>query len=743
MVQVHLYDAAATTWGNNRWTFYSGGYTPTALFNGTDPVAGAVPDTFAQYNLYRNDHFLPARAKPTDVTIDLGVEHVSGQTYQVTVLVAIEAGGTGKTLRVHTVQVLDYWPDTPDYHRNGFKQAAPTSDITLAPGESQPVVNSLTFDAESWARQQDIRIIAWAQEPNAAAPAVVFQAASRAWPLISLPGDGDADGVPDDSDCCPFHYNPDQADGDGDGVGDICDNCVATSNPDQADGDEDAHGDACDNCPSNHHYLQDDSDGDGVGDICDWCPEVEAPGGTDALGRPLGNIDLDCDVDRFDVARFTACLSGPGVTTPPAGCPAADFALADLDLDGDVDMHDMTIFILNLQGPVLGPLTYVGVDTCIDCHPDQHGSWLGTRHATAFATIVATGDQDNDLCFPCHAVGYGDGGFVDIATTPHLANIQCESCHGPGSHHIADPDNMPLVVDLSSSLCGVCHQSCHGLCGDDHHPQFEQWTISAHASALDDLRLDPTAQDSCLSCHSTDYRLAAAGAQPSLAGAAFSIECVACHGPHGTDQTGQLRRPRNQLCAECHTMGSAAPGEVPLQPQAEMLHSHGGYRLDGSPLSGSYSEHWWGIPDECSVCHVHQEPYGGPSQPVNSGHTFTANPRACEPCHSEAVALLLISAAADEINARLARIARYLDPGDPLYVDPATLSPAELARYENAVFDYWLVLGDRSAGSHSAPYARALLGEAETFFGLSPWRVADPGTVAAHAAPTSQGGAMP
>lgn len=236
--------------------------------------------------------------------------------------------------------------------------------------------------------------------------------------------------------------------------------------------------------------------------------------------------------------------------------------------------------------------------------------------------------------------------------------------------------------------------------------------------ALSSIQFHPYAQDFCLQCHSTDYRLAPEGDKPTLAEAIYDLECAACHQSHGSQNVSQLRLPPTLLCAECHTMGDAAPGAKPHHSQAEMLHGVGGFALDGAPLDGPYTPHSSYIPDECVTCHVLRESYGGPDQPANSGHTFESNMRACEPCHTEAEATLLVSITRDEIEARLSAIARYLDPDDPLYVDPSTLNPEELEQYNIAKFDYELVGADSSGGSHNGDYARVLLTEAESFFGI-------------------------
>ena len=720
-VQYHKFDDYATTWGDDRWTFYDAHATPTTVFDGADLLEGTLYDADLQYNIFRVNHFLPRQAQTTDVTIDLSAEQVVDETYRIFADVGIEAGGVGKTMRIYIVQVLDHWPDSPTYSRNMFVQAAPTQDITLAPGGSQIVEHEFTFDAESWSKYTNIKIVAWAQVPAEVGVAEVYQAATRVWNLEALTDDEDGDGHLDSADNCPNRFNPDQADGDGDDVGDVCDNCNGDINTDQADADEDAIGDVCDNCPVLHHPSQTDNDSDGVGNVCDWCPDVVAPAGVHPDGRSLGTIDLDCDVDADDELLFDGCISGDGVTTPPPGCDPADFVRSDLDFDGDVDTADEVIFDANFTGPLVSPALYTGAAACVECHPDRHASWAVTIHATAFDTLTASGDGDNPLCFPCHAVGYGKAsGFVDLATTEYLADVQCENCHGPGSNHVADPVVI-IGKNLDSSLCGECHQSCHGLCGDDHHPQYEQWQTSTHSTALVDIQGEPDFADDCLQCHSTDYRLALEGNKPTVLEAVYDLECVACHNPHGGPNVAQLRLPPYLLCADCHTSGDVLPGEEPERPQTEALHGFGGFELDGSPMDGPYTEHWWGVPNECATCHVYKQDYGGPEQPVDSGHTFLANMRACEPCHSEAAATLLVTAVREEMEARLGLIARHLDPGDPLYVDPATLTPQELEQYDVVLFNYAFVVADKSLGSHNADYSRALLTEVETFFEIRPW----------------------
>jgi predicted CXXCH cytochrome family protein len=726
-VQYHIGDYS-TPWSDTRFGFYNGYGTPTAAFDGVDRVESSVPDIDLQYAIYRTTHFLPEAAFDSDVTLSIQAVPLGATVYHATAQVAIEAGGTAKTMRVYILQLLDHFPPEHDYYRNSFKQAAPTVDISLQPGQTQTVQVDFELDEDSSAALQNVKFMAWVQQPVDIYPAPVYQAAVRGWPFAPLPGDEDADGVPDVIDNCPHRYNPDQLDSDGDGIGDACDNCRLVYNPDQVNADGDVFGDACDLCPAVHSQDPNDTDSDGIGNPCDSCPEVPAPAGVDAFGRSRGCIDLDCDVDQDDYELLQLAWGGPGITTPPGGVTPDIFADANVDGDGDVDLADFAVFQINFTGPLPSPALYVGVDNCLVCHADQHALWTGTLHAGAMQTLLDSGTSDLVSCFPCHTVGFGKpSGFVDLEKTPQLANVQCEVCHGPGSNHVADPVLFPLVKDYESAMCGACHESCHGLCGTNEHPQYEQWSHTKHATALVDIQFGPDTVDACLQCHSTEYRLAPPDQKPTVWTVIYDIECVACHNPHGSPNLGQLRLPVNQICADCHTMSGLYVGAAPARPQSEMLHSLGGVHIDGTPITQPYTQHWWGIADECAVCHVHMEPSPGPGMPSNSGHSFLENMRACLPCHSESVATALVANMREEIDWRVNAIAPYFNPDDPLYIDPGTLDPDTLVQYMFAQFDYDMVANDRSHGSHNPNYARALLSVTENFLGIPPWEVRTPG----------------
>ena len=137
--------------------------------------------------------------------------------------------------------------------------------------------------------------------------------------------------------------------------------------------------------------------------------------------------------------------------------------------------------------------TYVGAETCRQCHPNTFAKWSTTPHAQAFVALEKD-PRPNTIydaeCITCHTTGFEyTSGWRSEAATPHLKGNQCENCHGPGSKHVSAPDNLeyrsPLKVTAEqASKNQVCYH-CHD---DDNSPKFEFvtfWTQIAH-KGLDD-----------------------------------------------------------------------------------------------------------------------------------------------------------------------------------------------------------------------------------------------------------------
>ena len=109
--------------------------------------------------------------------------------------------------------------------------------------------------------------------------------------------------------------------------------------------------------------------------------------------------------------------------------------------------------------------SYLGAAKCAECHQLFEESWKKTRHARAFSSLKQAGKSADPECVVCHTVGFGEkGGFRNIETTPELANVQCEECHGLDREHI-DDFSRPMKR-VSRAVCLKCHT-------EDNSPDFD------------------------------------------------------------------------------------------------------------------------------------------------------------------------------------------------------------------------------------------------------------------------------
>ena len=319
-----------------------------------------------------------------------------------------------------------------------------------------------------------------------------------------------------------------------------------------------------------------------------------------------------------------------------------------VDLDGEVYEVD---YVLGGEGWMQQYLATIGNSRYV--LPIQWnvatGEWAGYETADWYDSsgvpVPIAKDRSWDLnCAGCHVTGF-DVEFNQtsgewVASWEELS-VGCEACHGPGSLHINPPDGGSrseyIWSTVDSTLCGSCHNRGTSvgklggeeagypldaaghpyLPGDDmdlffvsngiyhpddetskvHRQQYPDYIGHPHSDSLTTILESERGAETCLKCHSTDYMLAVDDDKPSFDSVQFSIECVACHGPHGTDEDHDLRVERDQVCSQCHRTFDTPPGETVHHPQTEMVAGIINIpEIDGTP--------WMDGDAVCADCHM-------------------------------------------------------------------------------------------------------------------------------------------
>ena len=116
-----------------------------------------------------------------------------------------------------------------------------------------------------------------------------------------------------------------------------------------------------------------------------------------------------------------------------------DFTAEQTKAAQDAAAAQPPLAVLGAQNPQQGASPYVGSDACATCHQREYDIWKNTNHAHAMADLEKRSQQNDPSCIKCHVVGYQQGGFQALYSTPQFANVQCESCHGPGRQHTQRP----------------------------------------------------------------------------------------------------------------------------------------------------------------------------------------------------------------------------------------------------------------------------------------------------------------
>jgi len=238
--------------------------------------------------------------------------------------------------------------------------------------------------------------------------------------------------------------------------------------------------------------------------------------------------------------------------------------------------------------PLLERGSYTGDGACRICHEREHADWALTRHACAWETLVRLGKEDDPGCALCHVVGHGQyGGFVSARRTPHLTDVQCESCHGRNGCAAFHTDRKAAPV--ARAACEGCHDAVHSPRFDFAtyrkrilHNRYEELAKLPRAEREARLRrlcsgsrgqvFDADApyvgSATCGKCHPTELKALQGG---------FHERALATLARPGRDHWSVPRHKRGVVgiakpaCIHCHVTGHGRPGGFPERTPAKPL----------------------------------------------------------------------------------------------------------------------------------------------------------------------------
>lgn len=171
-------------------------------------------------------------------------------------------------------------------------------------------------------------------------------------------------------------------------------------------------------------------------------------------GEYIGRLDLSLD-SAYSLESYTHSL------IPLTGDIPEDPAVAAM-------VEDVPLWEAGSQKQVM-PSTATGrlfspSAHCGACHGDALSVWQQQKHARAFDALPPE-RQGNLGCLPCHASGWGQGGYIDAERTPHLSNVNCTACHVVERKHLSWPEQS-AVPEVTEDNCLRCHTASRS-------PQFD------------------------------------------------------------------------------------------------------------------------------------------------------------------------------------------------------------------------------------------------------------------------------
>jgi len=418
--------------------------------------------------------------------------------------------------------------------------------------------------------------------------------------------------------------------------------------------------------------------------------------------------------------------------------------------DGQLEILDSIRINVDTYTPPTGNDTsyYIGAETCADggCHGDIAGrpalytSWLESKHANAFESLLDGGNGENDNCLPCHTTGWDAGlanGGYDEFHFPYLEGVQCEECHGPGSEHKVtiqtidslqscvnagpchpteadsiykwsnrdsldwnggvydhtDSFDSVMVMTISAAQCSDCHET-------KHYNYSAQWDSSAHSTSANAAGANPCGD----ACHTANGYLDwlftdSHGQHYPFDPPRTSIACLVCHDPHFPQHPGELREPQGILCSRCHNEKQLEVDDFsePVHVHGAMFAGVGGHEYDSTYTNSAHTALLNN--QACGSCHISKVSSNDDGLAQHTPHKFQPSLDNCTGCH--------IGATNFNVNGVQDSMTVLLDTLEGLLASEPSGTDSTYA-----AFNWKFVNNDGSKGVHNSKYAFKLLNDA-------------------------------
>lgn len=447
--------------------------------------------------------------------------------------------------------------------------------------------------------------------------------------------------------------------------------------------------------------------------------------------------------NQYPISRGPSC----------AGCHSSNYDPGKaVGLDNGASITRFPV--VNTAGDDAFSEPYVG---CATCHFNTT-----TAHSGPYGELA-----NPEICGQCHNryarnhTSYQPPPSTPSGIVPPALNPEYTVGYNPFTTPLADvvQSSSPSTPLSGGWWAGGQSKAAHG----EGAVQYAEWVQGGHSEALEGLKAlhlpDFVAAD-CMECHSADYRIMKAAGKdvPLQSEAQYGLTCVACHSPHGGEETpatwneernAQLIMPQDELCISCHNgelekgRTAFAPGDEVSGPIDEVMRGIGAI---GVPRMPSVHK------DSCVECHMVPTGYeynGVPGTSANhrfkiitpeEAATQTTNTAlgvksmpnsSCSTCHgrsSDPLATYLqrtLDSRQAYIEGQIEAIWGELDDAaarqghadvDAAHTaiaakDRADWTPSELA-FMQAFTNVRIVEGDGSLGIHNWAYSNAVVNKA-------------------------------